>query len=326
MKKKFVFYTLLLVGNIIGVYLYTHDEGITYTITDTAQNTTATLRSRYLTDAPFSIDTHAKAAQLMSYPTISCVDGSCLSSACLNKELNEILHTLIEKKHLPPDITILKDGDFNFNTAAGLIIFKLRNYPLVVKLFMETPQSLTKPFSKGLEAACLFIMNGGITRHLGGFTRISNRNNLMHIAQKTVNLVLPRIWLWTPKDRATLTITKQSDTTKELRVPATYALICDEVPPTAVPAPAKEAFTLFHALDQHIDPNKGNIVYDASSDTYFILDMEDFPTMVGLTEHMPCSGYFSWYWYLGKHFISRLINGMIPKKYNNAALNQTTVD
>lgn len=79
----------------------------------------------------------------------------------LVEELVQELYETSHKKRTFKSFSILKMCDFNFKAIAGILILEFKDYPFVLKLFMETPQTFVNPSSKGFEPCCFFIMGGG---------------------------------------------------------------------------------------------------------------------------------------------------------------------
>ncbi len=131
--------------------------------------------------------------------------------------------------------TVIKQRDYNPRKHAGLMILKCKEYPFVIKLFMETPESFVEPFSKGLEPICFFMMGGGVNRYLAGFSRVKNALAIEKIIQNDPLLrgvlSVPRKWFWKPQQCRWFEVTGKNFGTDDYRttLPATYAIICDAI-------------------------------------------------------------------------------------------------
>ena len=101
----------------------------------------------------------------------------------INAILDDILSALKNNSAPLPHCTIIRDANFNYTTLCGLIMVKLNDYPLIIKLFRETPESFVSPFSKGFEPTTFFFMSGGSNRHIAGLTRIPNRFHLLSLIE-----------------------------------------------------------------------------------------------------------------------------------------------
>lgn len=230
------------------------------------------------------------------------------------EELGEKLENLIQeiyKKNLRyTDFTILKQKDFNKSEKSGLLILKFKDYPFVVKMFMENPKSFVEPYSKGLCPSFFFDMSGGIGRHLLGFTRIKNLNYIQEKISKDSKwrdkITIPRKWYWLPKDPKNIKIVGKNfiANNKELEtiIPGTYCLIADEIKlkDTKLSMSNKKSrekcMTLCNFLDVRIDPNMNNFLLEKDTDKIAIIDTEHYPTIVGLKEKQKFSGYLTWYY------------------------------
>ena len=112
------------------------------------------------------------------------------------------------------EFIILKQRDYNYLKHTGLIILRHKKYPFVIKLFMESPNNLVKPFNRGVEECAFFVMGGGMNRFLAGFTRIPNRNAIDKKinANRYWNKIIdtPRKWFWRPKNLALSMLTAKN--------------------------------------------------------------------------------------------------------------------
>ena len=129
------------------------------------------------------------------------------------KDLDDLINNLVDEiragKKRYTNFRILKGRDYNRRLKSGSLILASNDYDIVVKLFLETPHGLMHPFSKGFEPACMFLMNGGISRHLAGFTRIKNRHLISNLLEDcpewNKRIIIPRKWYWLPKKSRSIT-------------------------------------------------------------------------------------------------------------------------
>lgn len=234
-------------------------------------------------------------------------DGAVLGTT-LSELIENLLVELSLKKREFTHFTVLTARNFNKRQMHGLIILKFKNYPFVLKLFIENPESFINPYSKGIEPIAFFYMGGGINRHLMGFTRIKN----LEIMQKRIQesprwaniIVMPRKWFWLPKSPAWLHLQGRffSDTQPliETTIPAIYGIVADAID-------AERIFSLFNKEDKkfsmefcnfmevQIDPHIDNFMIEKNSKKTAIVDTEHFPTLVGLKEKIEFKNYFDWY-------------------------------
>lgn len=224
-----------------------------------------------------------------------------------SKDLSNLASELIEKikighrkfKHF----IILKDKDFNYKTLSGLIILKFKDYPFVIKLSIEHPYTMVRPYSKNYQTDSIFVMGGNL-RHLSNFTRISNLERIKNILKFNPfylqSLNFPRKWYWKP-DRGShdLKITWScAGNTKEILLPCVYATISDFIDTTNIqPQQELNKLAMQIAIDTGflIDPHAGNLVLEKNTNRYALIDTEDFRMMLGLNKSMRAKKYIGWY-------------------------------
>lgn len=190
------------------------------------------------------------------------------------------------------------------------MILRFNDYPFVLKLCIESPETFTNPYCKGLDNIWFFPMAGGINRHLTGLTRIKNleiiKQRLADHHEYSQCIDLPRKWYWVPSKSAALKITGSNIGGKSkvfIEIPSTYAIIADEIKP-------QHHFRLFHKdqavlalnlcnyLDLCLDPHINNFMVEKDTNKIVIVDTEHFPSVVGIKEKMTFDSYTSWYLYL----------------------------
>lgn len=224
------------------------------------------------------------------------------------EELLQIVRSSRRIKKEMGNFIILKSCDFNPRTCSGLIVARLKNHPFVIKLFVETPESFVRPFSKGFEPGCMFVIGGGVSRFLAGFTRVKNAEYMRDYFDKNPVwngvLDLPRKWFWMPRDVQWLTVRGRNFCTAEsslvIEVPSVYAIFCDAIDSDRSLSLRNKherrfALGLSQDLNNRLDPHINNFVIERDSGLIVIIDTEHFPTMVGLEERMVYRSYASWY-------------------------------
>ena len=129
---------------------------------------------------------------------------------------------------------MLKDSDFNSRSVSGLIILKFKEYPFVLKLFIKTPETFVKPLSEGMIPRFFFRMGGGINRHLSGFTRVKNLEEIRKKIEANPEwnelIDTPRKWFWLPKNPRWIEVrSKNIGPSGELKteLPAMYGIVAD---------------------------------------------------------------------------------------------------
>ena len=238
-------------------------------------------------------------------------------------------HFKKRKKNKDSEFTnfkILRSSNFNRKRQCGCLIVQFKNYPFVAKLFKENPESFVHPYSKGLVPMLFFNMGGGTNRHLLGFTRIKNLEEIKEKIAKsdkwTDSITSPRKWFWTPKDSGPIEIIgKNIEGKKEIKtvIPGTYFIIADaiELEGKSFSIFNKEqretCMALCNFLDVSIDPHIDNFILEKGTNKIAMIDTEHFPTLIGFKEKQQFSGYFSWISQLAVKFINDMF--FRPKNY-----------
>lgn len=229
-----------------------------------------------------------------------------VSGEILSDLIEDLLSQVYRHKTKFKNFKILKNKDFNIKTVSGLLILKFKDYPFVVKLFIETPQTFVNPFSKGWQPSIFFVMGGGINRYLSGFTRVKNLEAIKEklksnpaLAQK---IDTPRKWFWVPKDPKWFEICGKNIGPKDscALLPSVYAIVADAINGAKnFSLLNKEnrqfALEISNYLDNRLDPHIDNFMLEKETGKAVLVDTEHFPTMVGLTEHGKYKNYLNWY-------------------------------
>jgi hypothetical protein len=272
--------------------------------------TTYTLRNYNLQEYPlFTLfdkdffDTHQLPSDGITYRrSEKKIDG-----AILKKYMHELVQEINQKKRAYAHFTILQDKGYNYHRNCGLLVLKFKEYPFVVKLFMENPKSFVNPWAKGFEPIFFFYMGGGANRHLSGFTRLKN---LAYIKHKIANnpdwstcVDVPRKWFWHPERAPWLAITGKHIGTKSdqfISLPSVYAIVADAIEPQRTFSSFNRqdmstALSLSNFLEANLDLHITNFMIEQGSGKIIIIDTEHFPTMVGLKEKTIFDSYIAWY-------------------------------
>ena len=232
-----------------------------------------------------------------------------IAPTLLTNLINHLLQEISDGKRTFTHFIVLQSKDYNFKKSNGLIIVKFKDYPFVVKLFMETPESFVKPFDKGLEPIFSFFMAGGINRHLLGFTRIKNREIIIKklAESRWKEMVdIPRKWHWIPPNSKWIQLQGNnigSHKHQKIEFPGTYCIIADAIEAERMPSlfngmDKKMALDLCNYLDIWIDPHMTNFMIEKETKKFIIVDTEHFPSFTGLYQKVTFSSYSSWYLYL----------------------------
>lgn len=239
-------------------------------------------------------------------------DKSVLGSE-LDKLIEHLLTELNEHKTKFKHFKVLKNQDFNHKTISGLLIVKFKKYPFVLKLFIETPETFVKPFSKGWQPCCFFLMGGGINRYLSGFTRIKNleaiKNQISNHPEWSDKLDVPRKWFWIPAQNRWFELHSKNIGKEDrcLKLPSIYGIIADAINTRKNfsllnKENRKLALELSFFLGSRIDPHIDNFMLEIETGKLIIVDTEHFPTMVGLKKPIYFRNYTSWYTQLSWKF------------------------
>ena len=225
-----------------------------------------------------------------------------INCRALNLCIELLLRELKKHKKQYTHFVVLQDKNFNYKQKCGLLVLQFKNYPFVLKLFMETPKSFIDPYCKGFENQFFFYMSGGNNRHIAGLTRIKN---LELVAEQILNhsrwkdvIIMPRKWYWLPQKPRWMEIkgTNVGEQHEQITtlMPSTYAIIADELDITedlhTLSSQAKSELIMQLCMDLHlfVDPHADNFIIKyrpvEKDYTISIVDTEHFPSMVGLKE------------------------------------------
>ena len=228
--------------------------------------------------------------------------NKAVDSAKLEILLEELVAEIKLGKFELTNFIILKKSEFNTKLGAGHLVVKFKDYPFVVKLFVENPYSFVRPFSKGIQSYMMFKCGGGMNRHIAGFTRIKN---LVYVNKKIIDnpewaalVEAPRKWFWEPKENSDLEITGiniDSESSCAMIMPGTYCIIADAI------EAEQENLSMFNArdrlimqekyeitlrlcdyLDICIDVNPENFLIERDTKKIVIIDTEHYPSLLGL--------------------------------------------
>lgn len=238
------------------------------------------------------------------------ISHKTLSDLCEN-----LLQEVYAKKRTFKDFTVLQRKNFSRKHKCGLLVVKFKEYPFVVKLFMENPKSIVNYWWKGFEPIFFWHMGHGAGRFFTGFPRIRNREEIVRRIQanpfKDIAIHIPRKWFWEPKNNPYIKITGNSIGGKvkiETEVPSVYAIIADAIDLSAETntISSHQKHNLAMALCNHlgfiIDPHTTNYVFTKDPNLeklqITIIDTEYCPAMVGLKKKRYFESHFEWYTYL----------------------------
>jgi len=229
-----------------------------------------------------------------------------IHTSILKIQNEQVLQEILQGKKTFTNFTILKDRDFNYKSLSGLIVLKNKNFPFVLKLSIEYPETFIEPLQKGYEAGFIFMLSGNM-RHLSGFTRINNLENARKALSKDPEyrhyIDFPRKWYWLPKSQPYLNINwhdTHNNHYETIKIPSIYGVICDYIEINR-DLQQEEFYTLrdismdvAQYLNFLVDPHDDNFVPEKNSNKIIIIDTEHFPTVAGLENGMNATGYNQW--------------------------------
>ncbi|TET06236.1 hypothetical protein E3J79_02700 [Candidatus Dependentiae bacterium] len=218
-----------------------------------------------------------------------------VDSTTITQLIDELIEEVNKKKKQFSHFKVLRKRNFNRNKISGLLILKCKDYPFVVKLFIENPNSFTNPYQKGIEPTIFFFMAGGINRHISGFTRIKNaqfiKNCIAHKPSLPVEFDVPRKWFYIPRGSKWMELRGYNIGLNDqivTKIPGTYCIIADEIK-------YERKFSLLNKGDRQIsmkfcnlvnfciDPHIDNFMLEKETKKLVIVDTEHFPSITGLT-------------------------------------------
>ncbi|MDR3646868.1 MAG: hypothetical protein P4L22_05010 [Candidatus Babeliales bacterium] len=272
------------------------------------------LRDSHLREIPiFHTYNHEHFMEKLLPETITCNDET---KKITNSELNELIEKLYSElksqKTKFTNFKTLKHRDYNKFNKTGNIILKFNDYPLILKLFIETPESLSKPFSKAFQARGIFNL-GGSFRHLMGFTRIKNleliEESIKDHPEWKDKIELPRKWFWLPKEPTWIEITGYNlgdSAEQHTKIPAVYALVCDLMPGREDDPERINYYNDYLRLCTHLhytlDAHTNNFL--VKDKKILLIDTEHFAILSGNQKKLePVTDYTSWYIRVAKKYI-----------------------
>jgi hypothetical protein len=230
-----------------------------------------------------------------------------VSGIHLSTQIEKFVRELKDRKRHFSDFTVIKDTDFNYSNLSGCIIVKFIAHPFILKLFVENPKSFVRPYSKGFEPCCFFVMGGGIMRHLTGFTRIANIQDIKKLAAEdpywSKVIDTPRKYFWLPKTERWFVVEGKNIGTKTAQrtvLPSVYGIVADEIKIT-------KKVSLLHAeqalrcmrfcqfTQYRIDPHIQNFRIEKETGKLVLIDTENFRALVGLKDRFAVDSYIDWY-------------------------------
>jgi hypothetical protein len=262
------------------------------------QSKTYHLRASYLKEEPifqsfdkYHFDTHLLPKGELSFRN---EPKKKINSAVLSQLAQTAVEELREgKKHLT-HFKILKRREFSLKRKVGTIILKYKDYPFVLKLFIESPRSFATPTDKNFKHGIMAKMTGGLSRYLSGFSRIKNleytKNFMATNSDVPVKLDFPRKWFWLPEKARWFEVSGKNfgTATPTIKLPEMYAIVADEIVGIKESAKLnkyqKRIYALCQKMDYQIDPNMLNFKIERATNKLVIIDTECFRKVIGIKE------------------------------------------
>lgn len=255
------------------------------------------VKGTYLEEEPVfkSFDPQHFYANLLPQGSITYRNNNqnSVESEKLTKLAQTAIDELRAKKTNLTHFKVLKDREFNRNLFVGTIILKYKEYPFVLKLFIDNPKSFVTPTDKSIKHGFMAKMTGGLSRYLSGFTRIKNleaAKSTMFSQPQTMPVLLdfPRKWFWLPNNVHWFAVDGKNFKTNQqphTKLPEVYAIIADEIvglkDTRKLNRYQKRIYALCQTLDYCIDPNMLNYKIERSTNKLVIIDTEHFRGVIG---------------------------------------------
>jgi hypothetical protein len=221
----------------------------------------------------------------------------------LDKKLNRLVQQVLSGMRVFDDFIVLKNKDFNRYQKTGLLVAELKDFPLVIKLFIETADGMVRPYGRGVEMASVFIA-GGTWRHTLGFSRIQNIDNLKKYCADNPRwcekVVFPRKWFWLPRKQRWLNFTIHNigqEGIQKTRMPGIYVVVCDKLTKDPEKSPTnQECLEYCTHVQYRMDPHVRNFFIEKESGKFAIIDTEFFPWLLGYRHEIPpAANHVVWY-------------------------------
>ncbi len=233
-----------------------------------------------------------------------------VSSATIDQLIHELIDEITRKEKKYRNFRILKASNFIRHKRSGLLILKFKDYPFILKLFIDLPSEFINPYAKGFEATNFFIA-GGAMRHTLGFTRIKTLEYVQNAIENNDHwrdrFSMPRKWFWLPKKPIWLYVRlfNLGDHERVVRMPAVYGVIADELFRDPHKTPDYYELMAFSKFVEHrIDPHTKNFFIERNTGKIALVDTELFPMILGFTECISGrDSHLKWYLYLAGKYL-----------------------
>lgn len=241
-----------------------------------------------------------------------------VSGATLKKLADGLINEILAQKKTFEHFTVLRSRDFNRAYQIGLMILKFKDYPFVLKVFMENPKCLASPYSKGIVPLFSFYMGGGINRHLIGFTRIKNldyiKTKLTQSPYWSSKVDTPRKWFILPSQNRWIQISGTNigtQNTVQTHIPGIYCIIADAITSEKKTSMLNKednhtCLSLCRYLSFNIDPHIDNFMWEQQTGKLVIVDTEHFPSFMGFRNVQDFNSYLGWLTYLSEKCLNDL--------------------
>lgn len=274
------------------------------------------IKSNYLEEYPlFVIRSDNLTEDMIPEGPIKFRDGT---GEVNGKELGYLVEHLLKeikaKQKKFTHFTVLQSKNYSFRQKCGLLVLQFKDYPFVLKLFIETPETFVNPYVKGAEPVFFWYMGGGSGRHIAGLTRVKNLKQMQTKIELHPywhdHLLIPRKWFWLPKDTGWITLTGKNikeGKTLTNSIPGTFAVIADAIDTTddyKMPPRDQQKMVMQFCNDMGlaVDPHAKNYIFHKhptkNEPVMVLVDTEHFPTIVGLKDETEFVSHGEWYRFL----------------------------
>ncbi|MBN1549658.1 hypothetical protein JW872_03280 [Candidatus Babeliales bacterium] len=212
----------------------------------------------------------------------------------LMEQAEEAVKELKQGKKKLTHFKLLKNKNYDMSDNTGLIVLKYNDYPFILKLFMETPESFITPQDKGLQHQGMYLISGGMNRYLSGLYRIKNMALIKEEMSKNEIwndfVDFPRKWHWLPEDVDWFEVRGDNFTSEEplyTQLPSAYGIIVDQIISDVRLGHIKKyygrsIFKYCKDFNFRPDPNLKNFIVEKDTNKLVCIDTEYFAPLLGM--------------------------------------------
>lgn len=233
-------------------------------------------------------------------------DGASIDGKEVNEICQQLYNEILQDAKQYTDCTILKNNDLQVSDKSGLVIVKSNKQPVVIKLFMEAPKTLTHPYrGRRFDMNMIFMVSGN-WRYTLGFSRVQTAELTRRYLAGTefaTRVTIPRKWFWIPDNVPWIKITIHNVGQYQdhvIMLPSIYAIVCDAIEVDEdKEVPLKESFALCKSVNFMLDPNKKNFIVEKHTGKIGVIDTENFRAVMHLNRPLHTkNNHIQWYIHL----------------------------